>query len=77
MDIQVLGDRQQDALSSIETGVAEQFTGSDGSIRIHRLAPIANSSWQLAVSKILNTHIVFDFLDECIEHATHFTELSR
>ena len=50
MDIQVLGDRQQDALSSIEAGGAEQFAGADGCIRIHGLPPLVISVQQLVVS---------------------------
>jgi hypothetical protein len=35
MDIQVLGDRQQDALSSVEAGGAEQFPCVCGRAYIH------------------------------------------
>ena len=42
MDIQVLGDRQQDALSSIEAGGAEQFAGADGRNLFHKLSFVEN-----------------------------------
>jgi len=39
MDVLMLGDRQQNALGSVEAIGVEQLTGTQGRLIIHRLSP--------------------------------------